>query len=391
MQTIQLKLKKNKEFSLIKGHPWAFREAFQEIPANIKNGSPIEVYSHKNTFLGLGFADIDSKILVRIVSSSQKLTIEQAIKEKINKAILLRKEFFRNPKTTAYRLINGEGDGIPGLIADKYSNAISMQIYTLGLEPYINIIIKEIQTMLPEIKWIYRRNQIRLAKKETAELVLGKKMPNKIEFLENGLKYSTDLINGQKTGFFLDQRNNRQMIREIASGKSVLNVCGYTGAFTVAAAAGGATNSITVDIAAPALEEAKRNLELNGFSTSIHKLQTADMYDFLDKCKPESYDIVILDPPSMAKSRKDLDKAIRAYKKLNLSGVKAVKSGGYLFTASCTAQVSRDEFLSAVRDGIAASGRKAYIIKESFHAPDHPIALSHPEGSYLKGILLKVY
>lgn len=390
MKTLKLKLKKNKEFSLIKGHPWAFKEAFQEIPENLKNGDQIEVFSHKDVFLGLGFADTDSKILVRIVSRNQNANVEKAIEDNIKKAIKYRKDFFQSPNTTAYRLINGEGDSIPGLIADKYQNAVSMQIYSLGLEPYVSTIVKTLHSLLPDVKWIYRRDQIRLAKKGTAELVYGKNMPNKIVFLENGLKFSTDLINGQKTGFFLDQRNNRQMIREISNGKSILNVCGYTGAFTVAAAAGGANSSLTVDIAAPALEEAKRNLELNGFSTSKHKLLTSDMYNFLAECPKESYDIVILDPPSMAKSRKDLDKAIRAYKKLNLEGVKAVKRGGYLFTASCTAQVSREEFLNAVRDGIAASERQAYIIRESFHAPDHPIALSHPEGSYLKGILLKV-
>ncbi|MDD3001984.1 MAG: class I SAM-dependent rRNA methyltransferase [Candidatus Riflebacteria bacterium] len=391
MKTHKLTLKKNKEFSIIKGHPWAYTEAFQNIPSDINFGDKVEVYSHKNNLLGIGIADPDSKILVRLLAASPNQSIENALSEIIKKAIKLRTEFFSGPKTTAFRLINGEGDGIPGLIADKYSEAISMQIYTRALEPYVKHIVNEIKKLLPDIKWIYKRDNIRLSKTGNAELIYGKKMPDKIEFFENGLKFSTDLVNGQKTGFFLDQRSNRHLIRTISENKSVLNLCGYTGAFTVAAVAGKAQSTLTVDIARPALEEAQKNLELNGYSSNKHKILCADMYEFLDKCEPLSYDIVILDPPSMAKSRKDSEKAIRAYKKLNLAGAKIVKKGGYLFTASCTSQVSCSEFIDAVRDGIAASGRHAVIIHESYHDFDHPISLSHPEGKYLKGLLLKVY
>lgn len=391
MKTHKLTLKKNKEFSIIKGHPWAYAEAFQNVPQDLNYGDKVEVYSHKNKLLGMGIADPDSKILVRMLSASPDKSVESALSEIIKRAIELRLEFFSDQKTTAFRLINGEGDGIPGLIADRYSDAVSMQIYTRALEPYVKQIVTEIRKLLPEIKWIYKRDNIRISKTGSAELIYGKNMPDKIEFYENGLKFSTDLVNGQKTGFFLDQRTNRHLIRTISKNKSVLNLCGYTGAFTVAAAAGKASSSLTVDISKPALEEAKKNIEQNGFSTNKHKILSADMYEFLDKCEPKSYDVVILDPPSMAKSRKDSEKALRAYKRLNLAGVKVVKRGGYLFTASCTSQVSCSEFIDAVRDGIAASGRQAVMIHESYHDFDHPISLSHPEGKYLKGLLLKIY
>lgn len=392
MKTHKLCLKKDKEFTLLRGHPWAFAEAFKTLPENIKTGDVAEVFSHKDVYIGSGYIDTDSKILVRMIPVNKEETIEKAIPRLVKQAVFLRKEFFDNPKeTNAYRVINGEGDGLPGLIADYYNGAVSLQIYSLGLQPYIDIVIKALRDSLQNVKWIYQRNEIRLAKTASAKLVFGKNLPTKIEFLENGLKFSTDLVNGQKTGFFLDQRENRQLIRSISKGKSLLNVCGYTGAFTVAAIAGGCKSSVTVDIAKPALDEAEANLRLNGYFNNNHKLVVSDMYDYLAKCKEKSFDIVVLDPPSMAKNRKDHDKAIRAYKKLNLEGVKAVKEGGYLYTASCTSQVSRQDFLNAVKEGIGASGRRAVIIKETFHTYDHPTALAHSEGSYLKGILLRIY
>ncbi len=391
MKTFQLTLKKNKEFSLIKGHPWAYAEAFREIPPGIRTGDFIEVYSHRDQYLGTGYADIDSKILVRMLPIARDEKIEAGIDRLVRQAVAHRLEFFGNPDTNAFRLINGEGDGLPGLIADRYAGAVSLQIYSLGLEPFIDLIVKALRASLDGIRWVWRRNQIRLAKTAAAELVFGSNMPDKIEFRENGLKFTTDLINGQKTGFFLDQRDNRHLIRSVARGRSFLNVCGYTGAFTVAAIAGGATETVTVDIAKPALVEAEQILKLNGYANNNHKMVCADMYDYLKGCKAGSFDLVVLDPPSMAKSRKDSEKAIRAYRRLNIEGVRAVRSGGLLFTASCTSQVSRAEFIEAVRDAMAAAGRRAQIVRESYHAPDHPAALAHPEGHYLKGLLLRVY
>lgn len=391
MQSHRLTLKKNKEFSLIKGHPWAYADAFREVPPTLATGHLVEVYSHRDQLMGVGYADIDSKILVRMLPLQRGEDINRGLARLIKEAIAYRFERFKSADTNAFRLVNGEGDGIPGLIIDKYDQAVSMQIYSFGLEPYMPTIIKSIRQALPDNQWLWRRNQIRIAKSAGAELVAGTNMPAKIEFREYGLKFATDLVNGQKTGFFLDQRDNRNLIRSIASGKSLLNVCGYTGAFTVAAIAGGATRTVTVDTAKPALIEAENNLRLNGYSPSDHQFVATDMYEYLNGCKPASFDIVVLDPPSMAKNRRDAEKALRAYRKLNQVGVRAVTSGGYLFTASCTSQVGREEFVDAVRDAVAGAGRRAMIVHEAFHAPDHPIALAHAEGRYLKGLLLKVY
>lgn len=392
MQTYRLCLKKDKEFAILRGHPWAFAEAFKSIPEGAKTGDVAQVFSHKGNFLGSGYIDTESKIFLRMLPIKEDESFEKGIEKLVKQAVQHRKDFFNEPqKTNAYRLVNGEGDSLPGLIADYYAGAISIQIYSLGLEPFISNIIKALREALGNVKWVYQRNQIRLAKSDSAKLVFGKNLPEKIEFKENGLNFSTDLVNGQKTGFFLDQRENRQLIRSISNGKSFLNICGYTGAFTVAAIAGGCKNSVTVDIAKPALIEAENNLRINNFLNPNHKLVTSDMYDYLAKCREKSFDIVVLDPPSMAKNKGDCPKALRAYKKLNQAGAKVVKSGGFLYTASCTSQVSRADFLNAVKDGISASGRSAVIVKESFHTYDHPTSLFHPEGSYLKGILLRIY
>jgi len=231
---------------------------------------------------------------------------------------------------------------------------------------------------------------VKRASGPAAGLIFGKDMPEKLRFRENGLKFQTDLMSGQKTGFFLDQRDNRALIRQVARGRKAANVCGYTGAFTVAALAGGATRVVTVDSAKPALAEASDNLKINGFDPAKNPLIAADMYDFLDSDRSETFDLLVVDPPSMARNRADLERAVRAYVKLNTLAINRLSPGGLLFTASCTSQLGRDEFASAVTEACRRAGRRARIIRESFHALDHPIALSHPEGRYLKGLLLEI-
>lgn len=390
MTKYKLVIKKNKEFSLLNGHPWVFKDAIKKVPDDIRTGDTVSFISQKGRYVGQGIVDTSSRIFVRMINCSATETIDVAIKRLIASAINLRQSFFPNKATNAYRLINGEGDGIPGLIIDKYADAIAIQIYTLALEPFLDVIKSTLLKLLPNTKWIWRRNQIRLATSSKSGLIFGKNMPEKILFNEYGMKFSTDLVNGQKTGFFLDQRENRNLIKSISRGKNLLNVCGYTGAFTVAAAMGGATQSTTVDIARPALEEAERNFELNHMQSSKHKTVCEDMYTFMEKAESDTYDLIVLDPPSMAKNRNDLTKAMRAYRKLNKLGFKLVKSGGYIFTASCTSQLTRETFYDIIKEVAGKSGRQTKIVHESFHAPDHPISTTHPEGKYLKAFLIRV-
>ncbi|MGM0598772.1 MAG: class I SAM-dependent rRNA methyltransferase [Candidatus Rifleibacteriota bacterium] len=388
-KTLKLYLKKNKESAIAAGHPWIYREALASLPKELQTADIVKVYSDKNKYVGCGYIDLDSKITVRLLPIDPDQNIEHGIAQLIKQALNLRTQFFADTETNAFRLINGEGDFLPGLIADKYGDAISMQIYSSGLIPLMPVIAQTLADNIPQIKWIWQRNEIRLARQECSKLIKGKKLPQKIIFIENGLKFYTDLVNGQKTGFFLDQRDNRDLIRKLANHRTFLNICGYTGAFTVAAAAGNAKNTVTVDIARPALNEAQKNLELNGFSENINELVCADMYEYLQN-QNEKYDLVVLDPPSMARNRKDSRKAQRAYRRLNTLGMKRVKKGGFLFTASCTSQVNRNEFFEAVKEAAVKSKKRFQVIKEAYHAPDHPFSLVHSEGRYLKGMLLRI-
>ena len=390
MSVRSLTLRKDKEFALLRGHPWVYGEAFKEIPADLAMGEAVALRSHKGMDLGLGYVDLDSPILVRRIDGRPGESIEKRISGRIAAAVALRRSWF-DPKTTdGWRVINGEGDGIPGLVVDRFAHALSLQVYSAGLEPWLDLVVRSLRRELPEIKVIWRRDQVKRAKRVGDGLLLGDKAPDAVEFRENGLKFRADLVSGQKTGFFLDQRDNRDLVRRIARGKRVANVCGYTGAFSVAALAGGATSVVTVDLAGPALREAERNLRLNGFPVKPDDLVTADMFAYLEEAMGLSFDLLIVDPPSMAKNRRDVPNALRAYTRLNRLAIGRLNAGGMLFTASCSSQVGRDDFLGAVTEAARAGGRFARILAETHHAIDHPIGLGHPEGRYLHGLLLEV-
>ncbi|RCK79506.1 MAG: LSU m5C1962 methyltransferase RlmI [Candidatus Ozemobacter sibiricus] len=384
-----LTLKKNREFSLLKGHPWVFREALAGPLPALEMGEEVLVLSHKGTEIGCGYVDPDSSILVRLVEGRAGAPLRQRLADGLRRAVALRQSLFPGDETTAYRLVNGEGDGLPGLVIDRYAEALSVQLYSLGLEPYLDELVALLRTLLPDVRWIWRRNQVKKAATARAGLLHGRSLPTRVRFREAGLLFQTDLEHGQKTGFFLDQRENRQLVRRIARGRRVANVCGYTGGFTVAAIAGGATRTVTVDCAKPALAEAAANLELNGFSGPAHTLQAADMFEFLT-APGESFDLIVLDPPSLARSQAEVPQALRAYHKLNLEACRRLPAGGLLFTASCTGHVHRDAFLDMLGQVASRLRRPLRLLAETHHAPDHPVALAHPEGRYLKGFLLEV-
>ncbi len=389
MDIAELILKKDKEFGLRRGHYWVYREAVKRIPDHLETGSEVLVVSHKGDDLGRGYIDLDSPILVRRIDGDSEQSLDTLIRKRITDAVRLRRSCFDEKHTNGYRVVNGEGDGIPGLIVDRYAAALSVQLYSLGLEPWVDTICETLRRELPGIRWIYRRNQVRRAKSGGDALVFGRDFPGTITFLENGLSFRVDLASGQKTGFFLDQRDNRALIRQMARGKTVANVCGYTGGFSVAALAGGARSVITVDSAGPALEEAARNLELNGYAIDRNPLEKADMFRFLED-HPQAYDLLIVDPPSMAKNRGDVPQALRAYQKLNQLALEAVKPHGLLFTASCSAYVGREDFLKTMSFAAQSTRRTTRILAETHHAIDHPISLGHPESRYLHGLLLAV-
>ncbi|HNV71948.1 MAG TPA: class I SAM-dependent methyltransferase, partial [Candidatus Ozemobacteraceae bacterium] len=229
MEAAELILKKDKEFGLRRGHYWVYREAVKRIPESLDTGSEVRVVSHKGDDLGRGYVDIDSPILVRRIDGDPELSLDKLIRTRVIDAVRLRRSCFDEKQTTGYRLINGEGDGIPGLVVDRYASALSVQLYSLGLEPWFSAICETLRREISGIRWIYRRNQVRRAKAGGDGLVFGRDFPGSVTFLENGMSFRVDLASGQKTGFFLDQRDNRALIRTVARGKTVANVCGYTG------------------------------------------------------------------------------------------------------------------------------------------------------------------
>ncbi len=388
MATHLLTLKKNREFSLLKGHPWVFREALATPLPDLLMGDEARIATHKGTEIGCGYVDPDSPILIRMVEGTPGTPLRPRLAAAVRRAVALRRSLFPGEETTAYRLVNGEGDGLPGLIIDRYADALSMQLYSLGLERYLDDLVGLLRELLPEVRWIWRRNQVKKAA-ATAGLLFGHDLPAKIRFREAGLAFQTDLPHGQKTGFFLDQRENRQLVRRVARGRRVANVCGYTGGFTVAAIAGGAARTVTIDSAKPALAEAVANLDLNGFAGPAHTMRVTDMFEFL-AAPGEEFDLIVLDPPSLARSQADVPQALRAYHKLNLEALRRLPAGGLLFTASCTGHVHRDAFLEMLGQAAARARRPVRLLAETHHAPDHPVTLAHPEGRYLKGFLLEV-
>ncbi|MBF0545686.1 MAG: class I SAM-dependent rRNA methyltransferase [Candidatus Riflebacteria bacterium] len=394
MTSKKLLLKKDKEFLIFKGHPWVYRDALKEIPPNCENGDEIELFSHKKVFLGKGFFDSESQISIRLVPCQQTQDLGEQILNHLKNAIERRNVFFDLKKTNGFRVTNGEGDFIPGLVIDRYNDTLSVQTYTLGLERYFSEIVAFLLKEIPGISTIWRRNQVRKTRSGNSSikegLIHGRNEPVDVSFIENGLKFKVNLVAGQKTGFFLDQRENRNLIRHISRGLSVANVCGYTGAFSVAALGGGAKNVITVDIAEPALIQARKNLELNRFSESCSELLKSDMFEFLENRKYGPFDLVIVDPPSMAQSRSDVPKALKAYSRLNQLAFAKTRSGGFLFSASCSSQITRDHFLSLVTESAIKSGKRVLLLSETHHSVDHPISIVHPEGRYLHGLLMQV-
>jgi len=387
--TANLVVKKDREFSLLQGHPWVYREAVKAVPTGLKTGDEVRVFTHKERFIGIGLVDLDSPIFVRLIEGAPSESLQERITHRITSACHKRKVVFEESRTNAYRLVNGEGDGLGGLILDKYSDAISLQTYSLAWEKFIPQIVELILKAFPDTKWIWKRNQVRNAC-TTDGLLYGRNFSGTVDFLENGLKFRVNLISGQKTGFFLDQRENRNLVKSISKGKKVANICGYTGAFTVYALAGGARETITVDSAAPALEEAETHLKLNGFNLRGNSFLKADMYEFLSSAKRNDFDLLILDPPSMAKSKKDLPRAVKAYQKLNSLAIAAVCPGGKIFSASCSTHMGRDQFLDVVLKASLHAGKKLRLLAETHHPIDHPILLGHPEGRYLHGLLLEI-
>ena len=386
-------LKKGKEESLLRFHPWVFSGAIQRADEGIEEGDTVRVITHAGDFIAVGHYQVGS-IAVRVLSFSD-ITVDQSYwHERLSAALTMRQRIgiADNPQNNTYRLVHGEGEWLQGLVIDCYGPTAVMQAHSVGMHRCRMDICRALADVMGDrIQQVYYKSETTLPYKAHLEeedgFILGSTHDNVA--VENGLKFHVDWLRGQKTGFFVDQRENRSLLEHYSKGKSVLNMFCYTGGFSVYAMRGGAQCVHSVDSSAKAIEITNSNVALNFPGDMRHEAFCEDAFRFLEG-RTDKYDIVVLDPPAFAKHRAALHNALKGYIRLNAKGLRLVKEGGLLFTFSCSQAVSKDQFRSAVFTAAAQSGRKVRILHQLHQPADHPINIYHPEGEYLKGLVLYV-
>ena len=391
---VNLYLKPKKEESLLRFHPWVFSGAIGRMDGQPAEGEWVRVFDHEGRFLGTGHYQIGS-IAVRILSFDDCEADRPWWKERIGRAYRLRQALglVRPGENDTYRLVHGEGDQLPGLVVDVYGETAVMQAHSVGMHRERQLIAESVLAVVPGVRHIYYKSEATLPYKapidpEDGYLICGPAEGEHLA-LENGLRFHVDWLRGQKTGFFIDQRDNRSLLERYAAGRSVLNMFCYTGGFSVYALRGGAVRVHSVDSSAKAIELTNRNVALNFPGDTRHEAYAEDAFKFL-QANREDYDLVILDPPAFAKHRDAVRNALKGYQRLNAKAISQIKSGGLLFTFSCSQAVSKEQFRLAVFSAAAETGRQVRILHQLTQPADHPVNIYHPEGEYLKGLVLWV-
>lgn len=386
-------LKPKKEESLKRFHPWVFSGAVQQKEEPIEEGEIVSVYTHNGDFIAIGHYQIGS-IEVRILSFEDILINNDFWEQRLQAALDLRKALgLLNPDNNSFRLVHGEGDNLPGLIIDIYGKTAVIQSHSVGMHFSRNEICKALQHIMPEIVNIYYKSETTLPFKAELgaenEYLKGGDHIDEIAF-ENGLKFYPDWVKGQKTGFFIDQRDNRSLLEKYSAKRAVLNMFCYTGGFSLYALRGGAKLVHSVDSSAKAILQTEKNVALNFQDDTRHKSFTEDAFKYLKEMEKGSYDLIILDPPAFAKHRGAIRNALQGYKRLNAVAFEKIKTGGILFTFSCSQAINKEAFRLAVFSAAAQSGRRVKILHQLTQPADHPVNIYHPEGEYLKGLVLYV-
>ena len=387
-------LKPGKEDSLRRFHPWVFSGALARVEGEPEEGEVVDVYTSKKEFIACGHYQIGS-IAVRVLSFKQETIDADFWKRRLQVAKDLRVALglIGNPKNNTYRLVHGEGDNLPGLIIDVYDHTAVMQAHSAGMHMDRLAIADALDAVMGDVvQHIYYKSETTLPYK--ADLVAtengflkGGSLENVA--MENGLLFHVDWLKGQKTGFFVDQRENRALLERYAHGRSVLNMFCYTGGFSFYAMRGGAKLVHSVDSSAKAIDLTNENVKLNFPGDDRHQAYAEDAFKYLDRMG-DQYDLIILDPPAFAKHRDALRNALRGYTKLNAKAFEKIRPGGILFTFSCSQVVSKQDFRNAVFTAAAQSGRRVRILHQLTQPGDHPVNIYHPEGEYLKGLVLYV-
>jgi len=391
-----VKLKKGKEKAVRQLHPWVFSGAIDQIKGNPENGDIIMVTDSNNNFLAYGFFNSKSRVAVRLVEWNLETEINESWwRNKIKIAVKHRDEL-STEDTNTYRLIFSEADFLPGLIVDRYADFLSVQILTSGIENIKHIILDELQELLRP-KGIFDRSDASARAHEGMEassggILLGTEPPEFVSVKENGIFYQVNIAEGQKSGFYCDQRDNRKWVADHVKNKKVLDCFSYSGGFSLNAMAKGAKEVISVDSSAPALDTLKRNMEINNFNSIPHRLIQSDVNKQLRAFREvnEKFDVIILDPPKYAPSRSALTKASRAYKDLNRMAMLLLVEGGLLATYSCSGAVDISMFKQIIAWAALDAGKEVQFIQQFSQPADHPVRSSFPEGEYLKGLLCRV-
>ncbi len=395
MDFAKIILKPKKEESLRRFHPWVFSGAIQKIVGKPMEGDIVDVYTSQNEYCATGHYQIGS-IAVRVLSFEGENPSDSFWEKRISEAYLLRQTLgvADNPQNNTYRLVHGEGDCLPGLIVDIYDKTAVLQAHSVGMhlvrEELARTIVK---VMAGKVTNVYYKSETTLPFKAnvgTEDGYLIGQCDNECLAMENGLRFHVDWLRGQKTGFFVDQRENRSLLEKYAKGRSVLNMFCYTGGFSFYAMRGEAKLVHSVDSSAKAIDLTNKNVELNFPGDPRHEAFATDAFKYLDDMEKDKYDLIVLDPPAFAKHREVLRNALQGYKKLNAKAFEKIKKGGILFTFSCSQAVNKEQFRLAVFSAAAMSGRNVRILHQLTQPADHPINIYHPEGEYLKGLVLYV-
>jgi 23S rRNA (cytosine1962-C5)-methyltransferase len=394
---LRIRIKPAAENAVRGGHPWVFEESIREVNRQGEAGEIVAIYDRNDTLLALGLYDPDSPIRIRILHAGKPVRIDQQWWEaRFDHAIGLRSGLF-DSNTNGYRVINGESDGWPGLVLDRYDGTYVVKLYTIAWAPRLDLIASIILKRLQPERIVLRLSRNieqsmgkRIGKRD-GETIYGTPPQSAVMFKENGLRFEADVVRGQKTGFFLDQRENRKRVAEYALGKSVLNTFSFSGGFSVYCAAAGAASVANLDISRHALDSAGRNFELSreaiaAHGTSYEEIQ-ADAIEWLGGNENRQFDIIVLDPPSFAKREAERSRAIQAYASLASSAIGHLKRNGILAACSCSAHTGADEFWKSVRGAAVNSQRGFEEVGRTRHAPDHPATFK--EAEYLKAIYLR--
>ncbi len=376
-------------------HPWIFSGAFKQIPEGLDCGMPVAIYDENNRFIAQGYFNSYSQIAVRLWGFDETEIVDQKFFDnRIKNALEIREQFVLSKNTDSCRLVYGENDFLPGLIVDKYADYLSIQFHNRGIEFWKEQIISALVKIIKP-KGVYERSDMKARGIEGAEsksgLLYGK-VPEKVEIKENGLKFWVDIMTGQKTGFFLDQRDKRLALQKYVKDKKVLNCFSYTGGFSVYAAVAGAKKTVSVDASQGAIELAKENFKLNKLDLKKNEFEVGDVKEFLVRSEVvmEKFDVIILDPPAFIKNRHKIKEGLVGYKRINEAAMKILPQGGILVSASCSAHLSLNDFRHMLANSAGRVGRNLQILETFTHGLDHPELASYTEGEYLKVIFAKV-